>query len=82
MPVRRFRSVDAMKAEPRWRPAGTPELWAAVAGVWELGRRTATPRFPPGVYRHSSIESLQALSEQWAEARFREFQQTRARRAP
>jgi hypothetical protein len=81
MPVRRFRSVEDMKHEAHWRAAGTPELWQAIARVWGLGRRTASRRFPPGVYRHPSIESLDALSEQWAEAQFREFQQTRARRA-
>jgi hypothetical protein len=54
-----------------------PELWRAIAGVWDLGRRTSSRHFPPGVYRHRTIESLQALSEQWAETQFREFQSAR-----
>jgi hypothetical protein len=74
MSVRRFRSVEEMKREAHWRAAGTPGLWQAIARVWDLGRRTAPRRFPPGVYRHRSIESLEALSEQWAEAQFREHQ--------
>jgi hypothetical protein len=81
MPVRRFHSVEEMKGEAHWRQPGTPELWRAVAGVWDLGRRTSCRRFPPGVYRHRTIESLEALSEQWAETRFRQFQDARIRDA-
>jgi len=82
MPVRRFRSIEDMKREAHWRSASTPELSRAIARVWDFGRRTTPRRFPPGVYRHPSIESLDALSEQWAQAHFREIQETRARRAP
>ncbi len=80
MPVRRFRSIEEMKREAHWFEAGTPALWHAMARVWDLGRRTAHRRFPPGVYRHPSIDSLQALSERWAEAQFSEFQRATTRR--
>jgi hypothetical protein len=67
-----------MKREPRWRAAGTPELWRAISQVWDLGRRTTPRRFPPGVYRHRSIEHLDALTEEWARSRFRKLQDDRA----
>jgi hypothetical protein len=77
MPVRRFRSIDDMKREPRWRTAGSPDLWRAIAGVWDVGRRAAARRFPPGVYRHRSIERLDALCEQWASAHVRDLRERR-----
>jgi len=77
MPVRRFRSIAEMKREARWRPAGTPELWRAIASIWDLGRRTRGARFPPGVYRHRSIDSLNALTATWGDHRGRRSSQPR-----
>lgn len=71
MPVRKFRSLDEMKGGGTWRAAGTPELWRAIAGVWDFGRRTTAASFPPGVYRHRDIASLNALTERWAAERCR-----------
>jgi hypothetical protein len=78
MPVRRFRSIEDMKREPQWLTAGSPELWRAIAGVWDVGRRSAARRFPPGVYRHRSIESLDALCERWAGDHIRDLRERRA----
>lgn len=64
MPVRKFRSVEAMN-QPHWRTPGDPALYAAIAGVWEAGARLQRRRFPPGVHRHRSIQDLDALVEQW-----------------
>ncbi len=64
MPVRRFRSVEAM-SQPRWRHPGDPALYAAMAGLWELGARIQKRRFPPGVHRHRSVEEMDASVEQW-----------------
>jgi hypothetical protein len=77
VPIRRFRSVEEM-SEPPWRKPGTPELWRAIEAVWAFGARTGVHRFPPGVYRHRTVESLNALSETWAEANFRAFRDARA----
>ena len=66
MPIRKFRSVEDMKI-PRWRAAGDPELMRAIANLWELGRRTGTRRYPPGVHRHVSIEEMQRVQESWSE---------------
>lgn len=41
MPVRRFRSVEAME-DASWREPGVPETARAIAAVWSLDN-TATP---------------------------------------
>jgi hypothetical protein len=66
MPIRRFRSIEEMKA-PRWRERGDPELFRAMAALWEMGRRTSTRRYPPGVHKHASIEEMQLSQERWAD---------------
>jgi hypothetical protein len=73
MPVRRFRTVADMSA-PIWRQPGDPALYRAIAALWRSGQRTVAPRFPPGVYRHRSIEELNDQTEHWAAANFRAFQ--------
>jgi hypothetical protein len=64
MPIRRFRRIEDME-RPNWRQPGDPELYAAIKMLWDFGRRTATRRFPPGVYRHASIEALNAQTRAW-----------------
>jgi hypothetical protein len=75
MPVRRFRSVEAMP--PAWLAVGDPNLYRAIATLWDIGQRTTSPRFPPGVYKHRSIEELGRLEEEWAAANFRAFRERR-----
>lgn len=58
MPVRKFRSIEAMK-QPMWRTPGDPALYAAIAGVWERAARLRPRRFGPGVRRFRDIESLE-----------------------
>jgi hypothetical protein len=71
MPVRKYRRVEDI---PRgWMTPGDPALYRAIEAVWELGRRTVSLRFPPGVYKHRSIERLDQLEREWAEANFRAF---------
>jgi hypothetical protein len=65
MPIRKFRTVEEMKA-PRWYERGDPALFRAMAALWEIGRRTRTRRYPPGVHKHRSIEEMQVVQEQWA----------------
>lgn len=64
MPVRRFRSVEEM-SQPRWREPGDPKLYIAIADVWRFGLRTRHRLFPPGVYRHRTIEDLQEQRARW-----------------
>ena len=66
MPFRKFRSVEEMKA-PRWREPGDPDLFRALAGLWEIAQRTSKRRYPPGVHKHASIEEMRGQQERWAE---------------
>jgi hypothetical protein len=76
MPIRRFRMVAEME-RPLWREPGDPALFKAIAALWAAGAATVGHRFPPGVYRHRSIEDLNALTRQWADANFRAFHAAR-----
>ena len=76
MPVHRFRSADEMN-QPRWREPSDPELHRTIAALWSFGRYTFVRRFPPGVYKHRSIERLNEQTEKWAVANFEVFRRTR-----
>jgi hypothetical protein len=56
-------------------------LFSAIARVWEFAERTCARRFPPGVYKHRSIEEMDALRETWDEANFRAFHDRRSAKA-
>ena len=73
MGVRKFRSVEEMDGY-HWYEPGDPVLFRAIRRVWELGYRTVLPRFPPGVHRHRTLESMNALQESWADANFVAYQ--------
>ena len=77
MPVRKFRSIEEMKAA-RGYERDDPLLSRIIEGIWTFGQRTARLRFPPGVYRHRSVEDMNALSSAWADENFRAFQDRRA----
>ena len=70
MPVRKFRSVEEME-RPHWREPGDPTLYRTMSRVWAFGQRTAGYRFPPGVYRHRSVQELNAQTAMWSVARVR-----------
>lgn len=76
MPVRKFRSIEEMKAA-RGYDRDDPRLPRVIEGIWDFGRRTARLRFPPGVYRYRSVEEMNARTAEWADENFRAF---RARR--
>lgn len=65
MPIRKFRSVADME-RAKWREPGDPILYRTIARLWQYGQRTSGYRFPPGVYRHRSIDELNAQTEQWS----------------
>jgi hypothetical protein len=64
MPVRKYRSVADMP-DPPWRRPGDSELYRALAGLWDMSRRLRPRRFPPGVYRHRSIEDMNRQRDEW-----------------
>jgi hypothetical protein len=76
MPVRKFRDVSEME-DTLWRKPGDPELFRAIASVWDFAARTCPRHFPPGVYRHRSIEEAEALRESWEEADFQALHASR-----
>lgn len=73
MGVKKFRSIEEMDGEV-WREPG-PALWKAIEAVWDFAERTVGARFPPGVYKHRTIEEAKKLREQWGEANFRRYQE-------
>jgi hypothetical protein len=75
MPVRRFRDVSEME-DTLWRERGAG-LYDAIRRSWDFATRTVALRFPPGVYRHRTIEQAEAQREQWAQANFDAFQARR-----
>ena len=72
MPVKKFRDVSEMEGNT-WLEPGDPKLFEAIRAVWDLAQRTIQPRFPPGVYRHRSIEEADALRQEWDRANFEAF---------
>jgi len=72
MTVRSYRHVGEMD-DLSWREPDDPGLIAAIRATWDLARRTTEPHFPPGVYKHSSIEAAEALREIWERANFEAF---------
>ncbi len=58
MTIKKFRTVEEMKAGGTWRTSGDPELLRAMAAVFEFGVRTARVRFVPGVHKHRSVEAM------------------------
>jgi len=72
MPIRKFRSLQEME-DSLWREPGDPQLVRAIRSVWAFAARTCPKLFPPGVYRHRSIEDAQRQRDLWEEENFRAF---------
>jgi len=64
MPVRRLRSLSEAE-ENVWMDPADPSLWKGISAVWGLARRLSPPHFPPGVYKHRSIEALNRQTDAW-----------------
>ncbi len=73
MPVRKFRDVAGMEGNT-WREPGEKGLSQAIRATWDLAHRTLEPRFPPGVYKHRSIEDAGKQRERWERANFEAYQ--------
>lgn len=69
MGVKKFRSIEEMDGH-RWYEPGDPMLDRAIRRVWELGYQTVRPRFPSGVHKHRTVESMNALEAAWEQANF------------
>jgi hypothetical protein len=64
MPVRRLRSLQEAE-ESVWLDRADPRLVPTIREVWRLADRMSPPSYPPGVYKHRSIEELNAQTEAW-----------------
>lgn len=78
MPVYKYRDISEMP-DDTWHERSSPELFRAIRGTWELARRTTRPSFPPGVYKHRSIEDAEKLRSRWERENFEAFQRRRAK---
>jgi hypothetical protein len=76
MPVKKFRDISEMS--DTWLEPGSPELMQAIRNVWDFAARVCPLRFPPGVYKHRTIEDAEKFREEWAKANF-EAHQARTR---
>jgi hypothetical protein len=67
VPVRKLWSL-AEAEESLWHEPGSALLWATVTQLWRLSDRLFPRRFPPGLYRHRTIEDANRLVEDWEAA--------------
>jgi hypothetical protein len=51
-----------------WLDPNDPTLIPTIVAVWERSRRLSPPCFPPGVYKHASIEAANRMTERWERA--------------
>jgi len=68
MGVKKFRDVSAMKRSRLGR--GSPEHFAAWRHAWAVSDHMCPLAFPPGTYKHRSIEDAEKLRRQWERANF------------
>lgn len=64
MPVVKLRSLEDAERS-LWLDRDDPALWPTVAALWRLSNRLHPRHYPPGVYKHRSMEELNAMSEDW-----------------
>jgi hypothetical protein len=79
MSVRKFRTLPD-DDDRVWLPSDDPKLWPTIKAVWALAALLCPPHFPPGVYKHRSIEDANRLTEEWERATI--ARQAKATRAP
>jgi hypothetical protein len=48
-----------------------PRLWGTIASVCALSARLCPAHYPPGVYKHRSIDAMNAQTEAWEAANVR-----------
>jgi len=57
-----------------WIARDDPRLWPIIQQVWATAATLAPMRFARGLYRHRSIEAMNAQTERWADERIRRAQ--------
>jgi hypothetical protein len=64
MPVHKLHSLPDHD-DGLWLDPADPSLLPTIVAVWERSRLLCPPSFPPGVYKHASIEDANRLTERW-----------------
>jgi len=64
MPVRKLSTIPA-DDDSLWLDPTDPQLIPTIVAVWERSRRLCRPYFPPGVYKHASIEDANRTTARW-----------------
>lgn len=80
MPIRKFRDVSEME-DTLWHERDET-LFRAIRRSWDFAARTVNLRFPPGVYKHRSVETADEQRERWADSNHDAFQARRAAAPP
>lgn len=63
MPIRKFHSIEDMKAKDEWYQSGSPEHLDALQALWELYLKTQKPKQKPGIRKFKNIEELKKNKE-------------------
>ena len=72
MPVHKYRDVASMP-DRSWRSPGDPTLSQAIRHVWDFAQHTTQPRFPPGLYKHRTVEDAAVQRQAWEAVNFAPF---------
>ena len=64
MPIRRLRSLDEAE-QSVWLESADQRLWPTVKDVWTLADRLYRRRFPPGVYKHRTMDEVNRQTDLW-----------------
>ena len=70
MPFTKYRSIEEMP-DTIWREPGTPEHYEAMSSIQAFSAAAFPRSFPPGLYKHRTLASAEALRRQWEDADFR-----------
>lgn len=69
MPVRKFRSIEEMKAVSKWLPAGDPAIGRRFRHLCAFVSALPPMGAPRGVRKYRSIEEAHADRERWEQSR-------------
>ena len=80
MSVRKFRSIEEMKAQPRWLETGNPSIPRRIRYLWELATAFGPLGIPRGVRKYRSIEEANADRDRWESERIERIRAERLKK--
>ena len=72
MPVRKYRSIEAMNRDRQWLETGDPAIPKKIRALWTLSERlvgSVGTCIPRGVRKYRSIEEANADRDRWEQER-------------